>query len=197
MIIDNNCDSIVGTMTTSVLNPGYSQRQPALRCCDTRPPGLVRHRVPLIFSANQLFGTFTPSSLRTVSKSRERGLGLAAHQHVHPFQIVGQAHQTPFPDHRHQAPQRELPKAQRFLDDANDRFHRGFAQAVDDLADVGLEFVGHLDDGAGILGRGLRLLGKALLPTLVVAVPAGGDVRINAPRFQFFNRPYRSLFAPV
>jgi hypothetical protein len=62
-----------------------------------------------------------------------------AHQHVQPLQVVGQAHQTPLSGHRQHASQRELAEAQRFFDDADDWLHRGFAQTVDPLADVGLE----------------------------------------------------------
>ena len=73
---------------------------------------------------------------------------------MQPLQVVGQAGQTPLPTHRPQAPQGEPVEAQRFLDDADDRLHGGFAQTLDPLDTRGLELVGHLDDQARILGGG-------------------------------------------
>jgi hypothetical protein len=53
-----------------------------------------------------------------------------------------------------------VPKTQNLFDDANDRFHRALAQTINGVIDVGLEFVGHLDDGRriGAGGAGCSLI---------------------------------------
>src|SRR4030065_1811056 len=62
---------------------------------------------------------------------------LVAHQDVQPFQVPGQAHQAPLAGCSRQTPQRELAKAQDFLDDANHRFDSALAQAIDGLTEDG------------------------------------------------------------
>src|SRR6266566_3249424 len=52
-------------------------------------------------------------------------------QAMQALQIVGQADQTPFPRHLPQPAQRELAEAHGLFDDADHRFHRAFAQAID------------------------------------------------------------------
>ncbi len=102
---------------------------------------------------------------------------------MQPFQIKGQAHQTPFTSGGGQAAQRELTEAQHLLDNTDDRFDGGLAQTIDGLADVGLKFVGHLLDRTGVSRRGSGLFSKVGSPTVVMGFASGGDVRINATHF--------------
>ena len=60
-------------------------------------------------------------------------------------------------------------------------------QTVDLLANIGLEFVGHLDDQARILWWRLWLLSEPLLPTPVMTVTAGRNVGFDTPLLQFLN----------
>src|SRR5260370_21047897 len=96
------------------------------------------------------------------------------------LQIEGQAHQAPFTGGGDQATQGELPKAQDFLDDPDDRFYRALPQAINRLTDLGLKFVSHLDLRTGVCGRGLRPLVKEGLPTLMMRLTPRRDVGINA-----------------
>jgi hypothetical protein len=107
-----------------------------------------------------------------------------AQQHVQALQVEGQTDQAPLASHGGQAPQRELAKAQHFLDDPDHGLHRRLAQRVDGPADIGLQLVGHLDQRAGILGRRRRLCCKPCSPTLVVRFTARGDVGLNPTRGQ-------------
>ena len=113
---------------------------------------------PLISVAAAQIGVFC--QLRTafwVSRRVEPAPKLASQQHVQSFEIEGQTDQAPLARRGRQIAQRELAEAQHFLDDANHRFDRAFAQAIDRLPDVRLEFVGHCDDRAGVGGRRGRL----------------------------------------
>src|SRR3989337_2279107 len=58
---------------------------------------------------------------------------------MQPFQIEGQANQTPFPGSGRQPTQGELAKAEHFFDDADDGFYGAFPQPIDGLADPGLK----------------------------------------------------------
>jgi hypothetical protein len=84
------------------------------------------------------------------------------------FEVPGQTDQTPLTRRCGQAAQRKLAKAQHLLDDTNDWFDGTFALAVNRSTDVSLQFIGHLDDGTGLGGRGLRGLGKKLAPTVLM-----------------------------
>jgi len=107
-----------------------------------------------------------------------------AQQHVQSFEVEGQADQTPLASHSGQAAQRELAKAQYFLDDPDHRLNCRLAQPVDGLTNGGLQLVGHLDHRTGIIVWGHRLRCKSVLPTLVMRFAARGDVGLNATRFQ-------------
>src|SRR3989304_7770829 len=103
---------------------------------------------------------------------------------MQPLQVERAADQTPFAGSSLLTAERELSKAQDFLDDANDRFDRVLAGAIYGLANCGLELGGHLLLRAGIFTRRLRLLGKALLPALVMPTPPRRDVGINTTLLQ-------------
>ena len=133
-----------------------------------------------IFDSNGLFGSLMLLSPWSADARRRSDLSSATHQYMQPLQIVGQTYQIPLTSRRQQASQRELTESQRFFDDANDRFYGRFAQAVDSLADDRPEFVSHLDDQSRIFRRRLRLLGKAFLPALMVAIMPCGDIGLDA-----------------
>lgn len=101
-------------------------------------------------------------------------------QGMQPFQVVSQADQRPFTRGGQQTTQGELAKAQCFLDDANDRFDRRFAQAVDGFTNVCAQLVGHAFFGRSSLGGWLRLVQKKGAPTLMMGAATGGDVGVNA-----------------
>jgi hypothetical protein len=84
------------------------------------------------------------------------------------FDVEGQTYQAPFPCGSGLSTQGELAEAQDFLDDADDRFDGTLSQAIDGLADLGLQFEGHLDLHAGLFGGWGRLLDETFLPTLVM-----------------------------
>jgi hypothetical protein len=79
-------------------------------------------------------------------------------QGMQSFQIVGQTNQGPLATSSEQATQGKLTEAQRFLDDANDRLNRRFAQAVDAFADGGPQLVGHEFFGRSLLGQWLKII---------------------------------------
>ena len=85
-----------------------------------------------------------------VAGALKRGLGRM--QSVQALEIVGQTDQSPLTRSIGQTTQRELAEAQHLLDDANNRFDRGFAQAIESIADAGTEFVGHFFFGGSIFG---------------------------------------------
>jgi hypothetical protein len=72
-------------------------------------------------------------------------------QDRHALEVESQTNETPFTCCRDQAAQRELAKTEDFFNDANDGLNGAFSQAIDCVSDLGLEFVGHLDDGAGLV----------------------------------------------
>jgi hypothetical protein len=101
-------------------------------------------------------------------------------ENMEPLQIEGQTDQVPFGAGVLKAARGELAKAKNGFDDANDRFHGGFAQAIDGLADGGLQLIGHFDAGRGLLGRRFRVVGEAFLPALVMQFAARGKIGFNA-----------------
>src|SRR5882672_6217807 len=82
---------------------------------------------------------------------------LALEQGMQPLQIERQTDQTPLASSGMLATQRELAKAQHFLNNANHRLDRAFAQAINRFPNRGLELVGHFDRGlASTAGRSGR-----------------------------------------
>ncbi len=73
---------------------------------------------------------------------------------VHALQVESQADETPFACCGCQSAQGKLSKAEDLFEDADNRFHSGFSQPIDRLPNLGLEFVGHLEDGTGIVRGG-------------------------------------------
>src|SRR5258706_8946786 len=114
-------------------------------------------------------------------------LHFALEQPMQPLQIERQTNQIPLARRRLLAAQRELPKSQYLFDDPDHRLDRAFAQAVDCLPECGFEFVGHLDLGAGILGRRRAQLSKALPPPRMVPIPSGGDIWVDTPALEKSN----------
>ena len=108
-------------------------------------------------------------------------------QGMQAFEIERQTHQTPFCSRRPPAPQRELAEAQDLLDDPDDGFHGAFAQTIDCLADLRLEFVSHLDERAGLVCGWFRLLLEKGVPIEMMRFASGGDIGLNAPVFTILN----------
>src|SRR3989304_6196903 len=81
-------------------------------------------------------------------------------QDVHALQVESQADESPFACRRQQAAQGKLSKAEDLLDDANNWFDGAFAQTINCLSDLGLEFVGHLNDGTRLVCGWFRLFLK-------------------------------------
>ena len=105
-------------------------------------------------------------------------------QGVQALEIVGQTDQSPLASSVVQVPKRKLAEAQHFLDDANHRFHRGFAQAVERITDVGTELVGHFLLGGSILVWRRRFMSKESAPTLMMRRATCSDVGVNVSSFQ-------------
>ena len=103
------------------------------------------------------------------------------------FEIVGQTDQSPFASSVGQTSKRELAEVQHLLDDANDRFHRGFAQAVEGIANLGTELVGHFLFGGSIFGWRRGFVCKEPLPTLMMRRSTCGNVWFNLPCFEALN----------
>ena len=111
----------------------------------------------------------------------ETAPGLSGHQNVHPFEIESQTYQTPFARRGSQTTQRELAKSQDFFDDADDWLHGTFAQSVDGLADLGLQFVGHFDLGPGLFSGRLGVFLEESAPSAMMGFAPGGTGRLNPP----------------
>ena len=103
------------------------------------------------------------------------------------LQVECDTHQTPFASGGPQATERELAKAQDVFDNAQHWFNCTFSQAVDCTANVGLEFVGHVDLWTGIRWWGHGLLRKIGPPTGMMGFTPRGNVRINVTRFHGRN----------
>jgi hypothetical protein len=98
---------------------------------------------------------------------------------VHPLKVESQANETPLTGRSGQAAQGELSKAEDLFDNADDRFDRTFAQAIDRLPDLRLELVGHLDGCTGCFSRWFRLFSKEGMPILMMRFASGGNVRVH------------------
>jgi hypothetical protein len=119
-----------------------------------------------------------------------RGWGshhLGSCQLVEPLQVPGQTDQAPLPSRGLQTTQGELPEPQHLLDNANNRFNRGLAQAVNSFAQFSLKFVGHLDNRASVIRGWLRRLAKTFLPTTVMWLTPSSDEGLNLPGFQVLD----------
>jgi hypothetical protein len=105
-------------------------------------------------------------------------------QGMQAFEIERQTHQTPFASRRRQASQRELAETEDFLDDPDDGFNGAFAQTINCLSDLGVEFVSHLDDGTRLVWGWFRLSLKKGVPIEMMGFASGGDIGFDAQVFQ-------------
>ena len=97
------------------------------------------------------------------------------------LEIEGQAHQEPLASGGHFPPQRELPEAKHFRDDAQDGLDRLRACAINRFTHGCRERVGHPNLGGGVLRRWVGLRCEAFLPTLVVGFAARVDGGLDVP----------------
>src|SRR5258706_11629576 len=95
---------------------------------------------------------------------------LALEQGMQPLQIERQTDQTPLASSGMLATQRELAKAQHFLNNANHRLDRAFAQAINRFPNRGLELVGHFDRGTRVDGGAVKQGGEAFLPARMMRI---------------------------
>ena len=109
---------------------------------------------------------------------------LAKLQRMQPFQVVSQANQGPFATSGEHTAQGKLTEAQHFLDDANDRFDRRFAQAVEGVANFGTQLVSHLFFKRCIISWWVGIVQEKSTPTLMMGTAPSGDIRVNATFFQ-------------
>jgi len=112
---------------------------------------------------------------------------------VHTFQIERQADETPFASGRRQAAQGELAKAEDLLDDSDHRFDGAFAQTINCLADCGLEFVSHLNDGTCLVCGWLRLLLEKGVPVEMMGFASSGDIGFNAKILAILDVGFREV----
>src|SRR3989442_1006370 len=96
------------------------------------------------------------------------------------LEIERQTDQAPLASRRLYPAQGELAEAEHLFEDANHRFDRTLARPVDRFAQGGLELVGHLDLGTGILRWWIRQRCKPLSPTRMMGITARGDIRLDA-----------------
>src|SRR6266852_2758896 len=97
------------------------------------------------------------------------------------LEVESQTDQTPLTGSGLDPSQGELAEAQHLLDDADHRFDRAFACAIDRFAQRGPELVGHPDLSPGILRRWVRQLREPLLPTGMMGITARRNVGLDAP----------------
>src|SRR5258708_18487030 len=95
------------------------------------------------------------------------------------LEIEGQTDQTPLASRRLYPAQGELAEAQDLFDDPDHRFDRTLARPVDRFAQGGLELVGHLDLGTGILRWRLWERGKPLMPARMMRITTRSNVRFD------------------
>jgi hypothetical protein len=91
------------------------------------------------------------------------------------LEIEGQTDQTPLARGGQFPAQGELAEAQHLLDDADHRFDGAFARPIDRFAQRGLELVGHLDQGARVLGRRIGQRREPLLPAGMMGITTRRD----------------------
>ena len=87
-----------------------------------------------IRDSNELFGALMSPFLQPPGAWSGSERPLVCHHDMHPLQVVGQTDQAPLTSRCQQASQRKLAEPQYLFDDADDRFHGRFAQAIDLLA---------------------------------------------------------------
>jgi hypothetical protein len=95
------------------------------------------------------------------------------------LEIERQTDQTPLTGSSLFTAQGELAETQHLLDDADHRFDRAFACAIDGFAQRRLELVGHLDLGAGVLGRWIRQRSKTLRPSGMMGITTRRNVGLD------------------
>jgi hypothetical protein len=96
------------------------------------------------------------------------------------LKIEGQTDQAPLACGGQFPAQGELAEAQHLLDDADHRFDGAFACLIDRFAQRGLELVGHLDQGARVLGGRIGQRREPLLPARMMGIPARRNVGLDA-----------------
>ena len=96
------------------------------------------------------------------------------------LEIEGQTDQAPLASGGQFTAQGELAEAQHLLDDADHRFDGAFARPIDRFAQRRLELVGHLDQGARVLGRRIGQRRETLLPTGMMGITARRDRGLDA-----------------
>ncbi len=95
------------------------------------------------------------------------------------LQIKRQTHQTPLARGGRFPSQRELAKAQHFLNNADHRLDRAFAQAINRFPQRGLELVGHFERGTRVVCGRLGQRGEAILPTRMMRIATRGNVGVD------------------
>src|SRR6266704_1364100 len=95
------------------------------------------------------------------------------------LEIEGQTDQTPLASRCVDTAQGELAKAQPLLDDADHRFNRAFACAVDGLTPRRPALVGHLDMRTRVLRWQHGQWRETPLPTRMIRNKASSDVRLD------------------
>src|SRR5260370_37249467 len=95
------------------------------------------------------------------------------------LEIESQTDQAPLARRRRCPTQGELAEAEHLFDDAEHRFDRAFACAVDRLAQRSPELVRHLHLRTGVLRRRVRQRREALLPPGMMGITTGRDVRLD------------------
>src|SRR5260370_7091306 len=105
------------------------------------------------------------------------------------LEIESQTDQTPLASRCVDTAHGELAKAQHLLDDADHRFNRAFACAVDGFAQRRPELVGHLDLGTRVLSWGIGACGETPPPPGMMGITARGDGGLDAPLLTPPQRP--------
>lgn len=108
-------------------------------------------------------------------------------QGMQTLEIEGQTHQTPFSGNSQKAAQRELAETQDFLDNPDHGFNGAFAQAIDLLANLSLELVGHLYFGTGFV---VWLLGQSSekgVPIYMVRLTPGSNIGFDFSLLEGMN----------
>ena len=96
------------------------------------------------------------------------------------LEIEGQTDQAPLARGGQFPAQGELAEAQHLPDDPDHRFNGAFACPIDRFAQSSLELVGHLDQGARVLGRRIGQRRETLLPAGMMGITARRDVGLDA-----------------
>ena len=104
-------------------------------------------------------------------------------QYRHSFDVPCHGDQVPFPSHRVQSTQQELPEAHHGFDDAKYRLHCLLSQAIEFASLSRFEPVLHPIHGAGRLGQRWGLA-ESVFPMRMMFIASGGeqgfDIRLLA-----------------